>query len=216
MEVVPSLYNLLARMKKEGYKVELPSSSEELGKLIQEQGTVFSTYAEGALDKFLKEGNPELITKEQYEAWTKQCIRPEVNAEVKAANGEFPTHLHGNRRRQAGYSTHPVRQRGPSSSAGGRSRKQLVPDRTRTNTAPPYPYIASYLWTQYGFKADAMIHFGTHGSLEFTPRKQVALSSRDWPDRLVGALPHFYIYTIGNVGEGIIAKRRSYAGLNPI
>ena len=58
-----------------------------------------------------------------------------------------------------------------------------------------------------------MIHFGTHGSLEFTPRKQVALCSNDWSDRLVGALPHFYIYSIGNVGEGMIAKRRSYAGL---
>lgn len=78
---------------------------------------------------------------------------------------------------------------------------------------PPHTYIASYLWTQFGFKADALIHFGTHGSLEFTPRKQVALCSNDWPDRLVGALPHFYIYTIGNVGEGMIAKRRSYAGL---
>ena len=66
---------------------------------------------------------------------------------------------------------------------------------------------------QYGFKADALIHFGTHGSLEFTPKKQVALCSNDWPDRLVGAVPHFYIYSIGNVGEGMIAKRRSYAGL---
>ena len=82
-----------------------------------------------------------------------------------------------------------------------------------TNAAPPHTYIASYLWTQFGFKADALIHFGTHGSLEFTPRKQVALCSNDWSDRLVGALPHFYIYSIGNVGEGMIAKRRSYAGL---
>ena len=56
-----------------------------------------------------------------------------------------------------------------------------------------------------------MIHFGTHGSLEFTPQKQVALSSYDWPDRLVGTVPHFYYYTIGNVGESMMAKRRSYA-----
>lgn len=213
MEVVPSLYNLLARMKKEGYKVELPSSSEELGKLIQEQGTVFSTYAEGALDKFLKEGNPELITKEQYEAWTKQCIRPEINAEVKAANGEFPGTFMATEDGRLGIARirlgNVVLLPQPAAGAGNNS-FQIVHG---TNTAPPYPYIASYLWTQYGFKADAMIHFGTHGSLEFTPRKQVALSSRDWPDRLVGALPHFYIYTIGNVGEGIIAKRRSYAGL---
>ena len=66
---------------------------------------------------------------------------------------------------------------------------------------------------QHGFKADALIHFGTHGSLEFTPKKQVALCSNDWPDRLVGAVPHFYLYSIGNVGEGMMAKRRSYATL---
>ena len=51
------------------------------------------------------------------------------------------------------------------------------------------------------------------GSLEFTPRKQVALSQYDWPDRLVGTVPHFYLYTISNVGEGVMAKRRAYAGL---
>ena len=66
---------------------------------------------------------------------------------------------------------------------------------------------------QHGFKADALIHFGTHGSLEFTPKKQVALCSNDWPDRLVGTVPHFYLYSIGNVGEGMMAKRRSYATL---
>lgn len=58
-----------------------------------------------------------------------------------------------------------------------------------------------------------MIHFGTHGSLEFTPQKQVAPSTDDRPDRLVGPLPHFYYYTIDNVGEAIMAKRRSYADL---
>ena len=45
-----------------------------------------------------------------------------------------------------------------------------------TDQAPPYTYVASYLWARYGFSADALIHFGTHGSLEYTPRKQVASS----------------------------------------
>ena len=74
-------------------------------------------------------------------------------------------------------------------------------------------YVASYLWARYAFRADAIVHFGTHGSLEFTPRKQVALSRNDWPDALVGPTPHLYVYSIGDVGEGIIAKRRSYATL---
>jgi cobaltochelatase CobN len=82
-----------------------------------------------------------------------------------------------------------------------------------TDAAPPHAYVAAYLWARYGFGADALMHFGAHGSLEFTPRKQVALGSRDWSDRLVGPLPHFYLYSTSNVGEAMTAKRRSYAGI---
>lgn len=214
MEVVPSLYNLLQRMKREGYKVEnLPANAKELEKMIQAQGAVFGTYAEGAFDRFMKTGKPELITKEQYESWVMQSLRPEKYAEVVAANGEFPGEYMTTEDGRLGI---PRLQFGnvvllPQMPAGsGDNAFEIVHG---TDTAPPHIYIASYLWTQHGFKADAMIHFGTHGSLEFTPKKQVALCSNDWPDRLVGALPHFYVYSIGNVGEGMIAKRRSYATL---
>ena len=214
MEVGPSLYNLLQRMKREGYKVDgLPASSRELEHMIQSQGAVFGAYAEGAFDQFMETGKPELVTKEQYEGWIKKVIRPEMYAEVVAANGEFPGSYMTTSDGRLGVAR---LQFGnvvllPQNAAGsGANAFKVVHG---TNTAPPHTYIASYLWTQFGFKADALIHFGTHGSLEFTPRKQVALCSNDWPDRLVGALPHFYIYSIGNVGEGMIAKRRSYAGL---
>lgn len=214
MEVVPSLYNLLVRMKQEGYNVsDLPANAEELGKMIQTQGAVFNTYAEGALNDFMQNGHPELITKEQYESWVKESLRPEKYQEVVDAFGEFP----GN------YMVTPDGKLGiarlqfgnvvllPQNAAGsGDNSFQIVHG---TDMAPPHTYIASYLWMQHGFKADAMIHFGTHGSLEFTPKKQVALCSNDWPDRLVGAVPHFYIYSIGNVGEGMMAKRRAYATL---
>ena len=63
------------------------------------------------------------------------------------------------------------------------------------------------------FGADALMHFGTHGSLEFTPQKQVALSANDWGEALIAPYPHFYYYTIGNIGESMMAKRRSYGSL---
>lgn len=212
MEVVPSLYNLLVRMKQEGYNISnLPANAEELGKMIQAQGAVFNTYAEGAFNEFMQNGHPELITKEEYESWVEESLRPEKYKEVVDAFGEFP----GN------YMVTPDGKLGiarlqfgnvvllPQNAAGsGDNSFQVVHG---TDMAPPHTYIASYLWMQHGFKADALIHFGTHGSLEFTPRKQVALCSNDWPDRLVGAVPHFYIYSIGNVGESMMAKRRSYA-----
>ncbi len=161
----------------------------------------------------MQNGHPELITKEQYESWVKESLRPEKYAEVVAADGEFPGNYMvtsdgclGVARLQFGNIVLM-----PQNAAGsGDNSFQVVHG---TNAAPPHTYIASYLWMQHGFKADALIHFGTHGSLEFTPKKQVALCSNDWPDRLVGTVPHFYLYSIGNVGEGMMAKRRSYATL---
>lgn len=214
MEVGPSLYNLLLKLRNEGYNVAgLPASSAQLERMIQHQGAVFGQYAEGALGEFMKNGHPELIAKRQYEAWVKASLRPEKYAEVVKAYGNFP----------GKYMSTPDGKLGiarlrfgnvvllPQNAAGkGDNAFKVVHG---TDAAPPHTYIASYLWTRYGFKADVLIHFGTHGSLEFTPKKQVALSNLDWPDRLVGTTPHFYLYTIGNVGEGLIAKRRSYAGL---
>ena len=212
MEAVPSLYNLLVRMKQEGYNISgLPANAEELGKMIQAQGAVFNSYAEGAFNDFMQKGHPELITKDQYESWVKESLRPEKYQEVVDAFGEFPGNYMATNDGKLGIAR---LQFGnvvlmPQNAAGsGDNSFQVIHG---TNMAPPHTYIASYLWMQHGFKADALIHFGTHGSLEFTPRKQVALCSNDWPDRLVGAVPHFYIYSIGNVGEGMMAKRRSYA-----
>lgn len=214
MEVAPSLYNLLVRMKREGYRVEgLPADAAALERLIQRQGAVFNAYAEGAADDYLRNGNPELIDRESYEAWVKRSLRPEKYAEVQATFGDFPGRYMATADGRLAVTRielgNVVLLPQPAAGVGDDSFAIVH----GTDVAPPHPYIASYLWTQYGFKADAMIHFGTHGSLEFTPRKQVALSDNDWPDRLVGALPHLYVYSIGDVGEGMIAKRRSYAGL---
>ncbi len=214
MEVVPSLYNLLSRMKQEGYRVEnLPASADELALLIQRQGAVFNAYAHGAKSEFLKNGMPELISAEEYASWTTRAIRPTLMEEVKALDGEFPGNYIATEQGQLAL---PRVRLGnivllPQLAAGaGNDDFAIVHG---TDAAPPHAYIASYLWARYGFGADVMIHFGTHGSLEFTPRKQVALCSNDWPEILVGATPHLYVYSIGNVGEGVIAKRRAYATL---
>ena len=212
MEVLPSLYNLLLKLQFEGYRVDnLPASPDDLGLLIQRQGAVLGTYAEGAFEDFMKNGNPQLITRQQYQQWTEKALRKENRNEVQAAYGDFPGSCMST---PDGRLAVARLQFGnvallPQPMAGlGDNSFQIVHG---TDACPPYTYIASYLWARYGFQADAIIHFGTHGSFEFTPRKQVALSSYDWPDQLLGSTPHFYIYSIGNVGESMIAKRRSYA-----
>ena len=78
---------------------------------------------------------------------------------------------------------------------------------------PHHGFAAFYAYLEKVFKADAVVHVGTHGAMEFMPGKQVGLSSECWPDRLIGELPNIYIYSVNNPSEGTIAKRRSYAEL---
>lgn len=78
---------------------------------------------------------------------------------------------------------------------------------------PPHQYIAYYKWLEQIFKADVMVHVGTHGNIELLPGKPVALTPACFSQFLVGSIPHFYIYVVSNPMEGVIAKRRSYAVL---
>lgn len=165
LAVVPSLYNLLDKMRHEGYNVSgLPENSEKLAELLQKEGSPIS-------DLSVLDENPDTVIK------------------VRLGNiALLPQPLAGH----------------------GDNTFQIVHG---TDKDPVKEFQNAYYWIQNEFKADAMIHFGTHGGLEYTPRKQVALSDSDWPDKLVGTIPHYYIYTIGNVGEALIAKRRTYAGI---
>lgn len=165
LAVVPSLYNLLTRMRQEGYNVSgLPENSEKLAELLQRKGSPISDFS-------LLDAHPDTVVKVQF---GNIALLPQ------------PLAGHGDNTFQIVHGT---------------------------DKDPVKEFQNAYYWIQNTFKADAMIHFGTHGGLEYTPRKQVALSSNDWPDKLVGTIPHFYIYTIGNVGEALIAKRRTYAGI---
>ena len=79
--------------------------------------------------------------------------------------------------------------------------------------APTHAFSAFYRYLREDFGADAILHFGTHGALEFMPGKQVGMSAQCWPDRLIGATPNIYLYAANNPSEGTIAKRRSGATL---
>ncbi|MDI9644156.1 MAG: cobaltochelatase subunit CobN [Candidatus Verstraetearchaeota archaeon] len=77
----------------------------------------------------------------------------------------------------------------------------------------PYHYHGYYRWIRDEFKADVVIHFGKHGTLEWLPGKSVGLSESCFPDIAIGDLPNVYPYLIDDPGEGTGAKRRSYACL---
>ena len=78
---------------------------------------------------------------------------------------------------------------------------------------PHHQYLAFYQWLREEFHADAMIHVGTHGTLEFTRGKECGMSGNCFPDILVADIPHLYLYYAGNPSEAMIAKRRSHANL---
>ncbi|OLQ15653.1 Magnesium-chelatase subunit ChlH, chloroplastic [Symbiodinium microadriaticum] len=79
------------------------------------------------------------------------------------------------------------------------------------SASPHHGFAAFYTYLEFIFKADALLHFGTHGSLEFMPGKQVGMSGGCYPDRLISVLPNLYYYAANNPSEATIAKRRSYA-----
>lgn len=78
---------------------------------------------------------------------------------------------------------------------------------------PHHQYIAFYKYLRDQFKADVIIHVGTHGTLEFLKGKECGMSGDCYPDILIGDVPHFYLYYCGNPAEATIAKRRSNASL---
>ena len=215
MEVAPSLLNLLRSLRDAGYSVDgLPETDDEFWELVQTKGPVLGPYARGAFEEFLAAGDPALVPAGEYAAWVEADLEPGMRDAVVEqygpAPGEYMTVGEGEETALAVARV----QFGnvvilPQPLPGvGDDTFRLVHGARK---APPHPYVASYLWTRNAFEADAVMHFGTHGSLEFTPWKQIALSAFDWSDALVGGLPHVYVYIMSNVGEGIIAKRRSYA-----
>ena len=79
--------------------------------------------------------------------------------------------------------------------------------------SPHHGFMAFYTYLSKVLNVDGVIHFGTHGAMEFMPGKQIGLSGECWPDRLIDEMPNFYVYSVNNPSEGSIAKRRSYAEL---
>jgi cobaltochelatase CobN len=76
---------------------------------------------------------------------------------------------------------------------------------------PTHDYLAFYEWIRHSFGAQAIVHVGKHGNLEWLPGKSVALSAACYPEIALGAMPHFYPFIVNDPGEGSQAKRRSQA-----
>jgi magnesium chelatase subunit H len=197
LDVFPGVFDVLKRLRDEGYRVELPESADDLReRLIGGNSEGFGAAANVAYRMNAREYRRLCpYVKEVEHDWG---VAPGlINAlgndlliqGLELGNvfvGVQPTF---------GYEGDPMR---------------LMMARSGS---PHHGFLAFYTYLSKVFKADGVIHFGTHGALEFMPGKQIGLSGECWPDRLIDEMPNFYIYSVNNPSEGSIAKRRSYAEL---
>ncbi|HLL71630.1 MAG TPA: cobaltochelatase subunit CobN, partial [Pyrinomonadaceae bacterium] len=197
LDVFPSLWEMLARLQKEGYTVEVPSSADELRERL----------LGGNADSFGATANVAYrMTVEEYR---RLCpFAREIEAEWGTAPGAINSFggtllVQG---LQLGNVFIGVQ---PTFGYEGDPMKMLM----ARGGAPHHGFAAFYAFIEKVFRADSVAHVGTHGALEFMPGKQVGLSDGCWPDRLIGELPNIYIYSVNNPSEGSIARRRSYAEL---
>jgi magnesium chelatase subunit H len=192
LDVFPSVWDTLRRLESEGYAVTVPGSPGELREMLL------------AGDELA--GVAHRLSVEDY---FRLC--PHVE-EIEAEWGPAPGRINARGRDilihglQLGNVFVGVQ---PTFGYEGDPMRLLMAQ----GGAPHHGFMGLYVWLDKIFQADAVVHVGTHGALEFMPGKQAGLSEGCWPDRLIGQFPNIYIYSVNNPSEGSIAKRRSYAEL---
>lgn len=197
LAVFASLFNTLRAMQAQGYTVELPASVDDL----RERLLVGNAARHGAVANV----HARIPASEQVrrERWL---------AEIEAQWGPAP-----GRQQSDGNAIQVLGERFGNVFVGIQPSFGFEGDPMRLlferGFAPTHAFSAFYRWIREDFGAHAVLHFGTHGALEFMPGKQTALSGDCWPDRLIGDLPNFYLYAANNPSEGMLAKRRSAATL---
>ena len=197
LDVFGSIHRVLEEMKKKGYDVQnLPRDAKALMEAVIN-------------DPEALVGAPELaiahrMSVEEYERLTPYSERLEENW------GKPPGNLNSDGTNLLIYGRHfgnvfvGVQ---PTFGYEGDPMRLLY----SRSASPHHGFAAYYTYLEKVWGADAVLHFGTHGSLEFMPGKQMGMSDTCYPDSLIGALPNLYYYAANNPSEATIAKRRGYA-----
>ena len=195
LSVFESLWNTLNQMKSDGYSLEVPASVDDLRDAI--------------LNGNSKQYGQDANVAAHVDADTIVRTTPPL-AEIEAVWGPAPGKVQSDGRgvfvlgHQFGNVFVGVQ---PGFGYEGDPMRLLF----ERGFAPTHAFATFYLWLRNSFQADAVLHFGMHGALEFMPGKQAGLGAQDWPDRLIGAMPNIYLYASNNPSEATLAKRRSNA-----
>ena len=197
MSVFESLFNTLKSLKSQGYVVDVPENVDALRERIidgnaKTYGVDANVHAAINVDDHIQR---ESCLEEIENQWGAAPGKQLSNGNSIFVLGEQFGNVFVGIQPGFGYEGDPMR---------------MLFER---GFAPTHAFSAFYRYLREDFAADAVLHFGTHGALEFMPGKQVGLSNTCWPDRLIQDLPNFYLYAANNPSEGTIAKRRAAATL---
>jgi magnesium chelatase subunit H len=197
LAVFESLWFTLTAMKAQGYQVDLPANVDDLRDALlygnaAQHGADANVHALISADDHVKR---ERWLKEIEAQWGPAPGRQLSNGSSIFVLGKKFGNVLVSVQPSFGYEGDPMR---------------LLFEK---GLAPTHAFSAFYRYLREDFKAHAVLHFGTHGALEFMPGKQSGMSGACWPDRLIDDLPNVYLYASNNPSEGAIAKRRSGATL---
>ncbi|MEY3580984.1 MAG: hypothetical protein RI984_2088 [Pseudomonadota bacterium] len=197
LSVFESMFNMLASMKEAGYTITMPKDVDDLRESVikgnaEQYGAMANVHATIPVDDHVRR---ERWLKEIEAHWGPAPGQQQSDGRsIFVLGAQFGNVLVGIQP-AFGYEGDPMR---------------LLYEK---GFAPTHAFSAFYRYLREDFGATAVLHFGTHGALEFMPGKQVGMSGDCWPDRLIGDLPNFYLYASNNPSEGMIAKRRAAATL---
>ncbi len=205
LDTLQSVSDMLRWFRDEGYSLDwMPENGKELVNRLLEGVTNDDNWKS---DKQLRDVAVDMVSKEQYEEWFSKIAESAQKRFIEAW-GEPPGDLHT----LDGKLLLP-------GIMNGNVFIGFQPDRGKCTTesihdpwtAPPHQYLGFYRWLKEVWGADAVVHIGTHGTLEWLPGKSVGLSEECDPDIILGKLPDINPYIIDNPGEGMQSKRRQYA-----
>jgi len=197
LDVFGSIFSTLQRMKQEGYTIEgLPESVEGLQKSILEDPEESLSMSDLNVEYRMSVSEYQALcpfAKDLEENWGKPPGTLNTDSRDLLIYGKRFGNVFLGVQPTFGYEGDPMR---------------LL---FAKSASPHHGFAAFYTYLEFVLKADAILHFGTHGSLEFMPGKQVGMCGSCYPDRLISVLPNLYYYAANNPSEATIAKRRSYA-----
>jgi cobaltochelatase CobN len=223
LDTLESVADLLKRLKGEGYAIDPPADGKELIETIMNRKAI-SEFRWTTTDEIVSKGGVlAKISKEHYEEWFNE-LPEKTRIRMSGAWGNPPGEekdgipaamVHEGQILVTGvqYGDAVVCVQPKRGCAGAKCDGQVCKILHDPDVPPPHQYVATYKWLSRDFKADAIVHVGTHGNLEFLPGKATGLSSACLPDIGIDTIPHLYIYNADNPPEGTIAKRRSKAVL---